>query len=172
MTNFRDVLETLLLADVRFIVIGGLATIAHGSSYVTQDLDICILRSKENLERIVAALAPLHPRLRDFPEELPFFWDSKTLMNGTNFTLTTSLGDLDLLVEITGIGRYEDAIAEAVELEIQGLSCHVLSLSALIRAKKAAGRGKDLLQLPELEALLELKEDLGLEGSETNTLRD
>jgi hypothetical protein len=36
------------------------------------------------------------------------------------------------------------------------LRCRMLNLEALIHAKQAAGRRRDLGQLPELEALLEL----------------
>ena len=56
------------------------------------DLDVCYARDADNLERLAASLAPLHPRLRGAPENLPLFWDTRTLRSGLNFTLKT-IGD-------------------------------------------------------------------------------
>ena len=94
-----------------------------------------------------------------FPEGLPFVWDAATLANGSTFTLTTDLGIIDLLAEVSGIGTYADARSASVEVEAFGRRLWALDLRALIRAKKAAGRPKDLLILPELEGLLEAAQD-------------
>ncbi|MGH9369768.1 MAG: hypothetical protein ACRD3M_19120 [Thermoanaerobaculia bacterium] len=71
------------------------------------------------------------------------------------FTLTTSLGDLDVLGEITGGGRYEDLLPHAVRIQAFGIEFFCLSLEQLIRVKRAAGRPKDLEVIAELEALRE-----------------
>ena len=42
-------------------------------------------------------------------------------------------------------------------MEVFGLGCKVLTLEGFIKSKKAAGRTKDLMLLPELEALLEIR---------------
>ena len=156
MIQLEEILPHLIGHEVDFVIIGGVAITWHGSAYVTYDLDLCYSRSRVNLERIANALAPFHPRPRDFPNDLPFVWDKQTLQNGTNFTLTTDLGDIDLLGEVSGLGDYEAVRASAVILQVFGLTCQVLSLVGLIAAKRAAGRPKDLLVLPELEALLEV----------------
>ena len=72
-----------------------------------------------------------------------------------NFTLTTTVGDIDLLREVTGGGGYDDLIEHTVPLELFGHRCACLDLPWLIRVKRAAGRPKDLEALAELEALLE-----------------
>jgi hypothetical protein len=46
---------------------------------------------------LTAALAQLHPRLRNAPEGIPFVMDERTLAQGMNFTLQTDLGEIDLL---------------------------------------------------------------------------
>src|SRR5262249_48469290 len=92
--------ETLLLLarnDVHFVIVGGVAATLRGSGIQTFDLDICYDRGPENLKRLTAALAPHSPRLRGAPADLPFTWDERTLRNGLNFTLTSALGDIDLL---------------------------------------------------------------------------
>jgi hypothetical protein len=155
MTDFRRLLEALSVAKVEFVLVGGLASTAHGSARLTQDIDIVYSRTTDNLKRLVGALAPYRPYLRGAPPGLPFAWDDATLLRGLNFTLTTAIGDIDLLGEITAGGGYQDLAAHTVDLEMFGLSCRCLDLPTLIRVKRAVGRPKDLEVLAELEALLE-----------------
>ncbi len=155
MTDFEALLNTLCSHQVAFILAGGAAGIAHGSARLTQDLDIVYDRSSANLDRLVAALAIFKPYLRGAPPGLPFMWDRETLVRGLNFTLITTLGDIDLLGEIAGGGTYQDLAEGAIELRVFGATCLCLSLPQLIRAKRAAGRPKDLEALAELEAIQE-----------------
>jgi hypothetical protein len=155
MTDFEGLIRLLAQAQVEFILVGGAAATAHGSSRLTNDLDIVYRRSKQNLDRLVACLAPHHPYLRGAPEGLPFRFDTHTLTLGLNFTLITDLGALDLLGEITGGGRYEDLLPHTIEIDLFGVSCRCVSLSRLIDVKRAAGRPKDLDVLAELEAIRE-----------------
>ncbi len=153
MTRFAEILARLSGEGVEFVVIGGIAVIAHGHTRTTLDLDVCYARTPENLARIVRALEGTSPRLRGAPPELPFLFDTRTLKNGLNFTLTTSLGDVDLLGEVTGIGGYGDIALRADELELHGARVKLLSLDDLIRSKAAAGRAKDLVDLEALRRL-------------------
>jgi hypothetical protein len=132
-----------------------LAAIAHGSVRLTSDLDVVYQRTPANLDRLVAALVDHQPYLRGAPPGLPFHWDKTTLLRGLNFTLISSLGDIDLLGEIPGGGIYEDLLPGAIELSVFGMRCRCLSLAQLIRAKRAAGRPRDLEVLAELEAIQE-----------------
>jgi hypothetical protein len=155
MTDFESLLSTLSGHEVAFIVVGGAAAIAHGSARLTQDLDIVYERSPVNLGRLVSALAEYQPYLRGVPPGLPFLWDSAMLARGLNFTLMTSLGDIDLLGEIPGGGTYHDLLPGAIALHVFQSKCLCLSLKQLIRSKRAAGRPKDLEALAELEAIEE-----------------
>jgi hypothetical protein len=156
--DLGGILGVLADAGVEIIVIGGLAAQAHGSARLTQDADLIYRRTPENIARLAAGLAPYHPYLRGAPPGLPFRFDADTIRRGLNFTLTTTLGDLDLLGEMTGGGTYEDVVSNTLELEVFGRPLRVLDLPALIRAKRAAGRPKDLEALAELEALLAERE--------------
>jgi hypothetical protein len=104
------------------------------------------------------ALASFHPRRRGLPNNLPFVWDEGTLRNGNLFTLSTDLGAIDLLGEIKGVGAYNEVKAHSVQVEAFERTVWTLDLPTLIHAKRAAGREKDLLLLPELESLLEAGE--------------
>ena len=158
MIDFARAFQALAARDVRFILVGGAAATAHGSARLTQDVDVVYERSPENIHRLVAALAPYQPYLRGAPPGLPFVWDEKTIERGLNFTLTTDIGDVDLLGEIAGGGRFEDLIGRTLEIEVFGVRCRCLSLEALIAVKRAAGRPKDLEAIAELEAIRELRD--------------
>jgi hypothetical protein len=155
MTQLERLLSALHEARVDFIVVGGVAARAHGSSRLTDDLDISYGRSPANLARVVAALAPFHPYLRGAPPGLPFEWSVGTLRAGLNFTLTTTTGAIDLLGEITGGGGYEDLLPHTLTITIFGQDVQLLDLPWLVRVKRAAGRPKDLEVIAELEALQE-----------------
>ncbi|MGC9948021.1 MAG: hypothetical protein ABSF64_16775 [Bryobacteraceae bacterium] len=156
--NPETAVQALVDADVEFVVIGGWSAIINGSRFMTDDLDICYSRRPDNLRRLAQALAPYHPRLRGLPEGLPFIWDESTLRNGTVFTLATDLGDIDLLGEVSGLGAFDEVRAGSYIAEAFGRTVRTLDLSSLIKAKRAAGRNKDLTVLPELESLLEAEE--------------
>ncbi len=151
--DFHGLLSTLKAHEVAFVVIGGTALVLHGSARSTQDLDICYDRERSNLLRLAEAIAPLHPRLRDAPVELPFRLDEAALRSGLNFKLTTDLGDLDLLGEVAGIGGYSVLHATATVLPLYGVTVEVMDLDSLERAKAAAGRLKDVLDIAEIRLL-------------------
>lgn len=159
MIELEPVLKSLTENKVEFVIVGGVAITAHGSAYLTQDLDFCYSRSKTNLKQVVSALASFQPRPRNFPENLPYIFDERTLQNATNFTFDTKIGDIDLLGEVAGVGTYDEVNRESEIKDLFGYEVKVLSIAGLIKAKTAAGRTKDLLVLPELEALLEALQD-------------
>jgi hypothetical protein len=156
--EFDRIIQVLCDGSVDFVVIGGVSALLHGSAAFTFDVDICYSRAAPNLRRIVAALAPHHPKPRGFPGGLPFIWDFAMLRNSTVLTLQTDLGELDLLAEVSGVGSWDDVKDQSVTMDAFERTISVLSLRGLIRAKRAAGRAKDLDALPELESLLEASE--------------
>ena len=106
----EPILDTLRRHAVDFVVIGGLAGMAHGSTFPTFDLDVAYSRDRSNLERLAAALRELGARLRTpgDEEDLPFQLDARSLENGANFTFRTRFGNFDVLADPGGIRSYED----------------------------------------------------------------
>lgn len=155
MIQIYEAIKLLAQAEVEFVIVGGVALRTHGSAYLTQDLDVCYARTRSNLEKIVETLRPLNPRPRGFPDSLPFVWDWTTFQNGTNFTFTTTLCDIDFLGEVAGVGSYPEVLANSEIYDLDGNEVRVLSIDALIRAKETAGRAKDVVGLQELYALRE-----------------
>jgi hypothetical protein len=156
--QFQRAIQLLCDAGVEFVVIGGLSATFHGSARVTLDLDICYSRTTSNLKRLASALKDYSPRPRDFPDGLPFLWDEATLRNSSVLTLQTTIGKIDLLAEVAGLGSYEEVKAHSITVDAFDRTVPTLDLAGLIRAKRAAGRPKDLDALPELESLLETSE--------------
>ena len=155
MIDYNRLLDALIEKKVELVIIGGVAATLHGSARLTADLDVVYGRSKENIRRLVSALAPLNPYLRGAPVGLPFRLDESTLRAGLNFTLTTDAGPLDILGEIAGGFTYQVLRSRSIVVELFGHKCRVIDLDALIESKIAAGRPKDLEVVAELEVIRE-----------------
>lgn len=157
--------QTCLLGrfEVECVIVGGVAATLLGSDIPTTDLDVCYARNPSNLERLARALQSVNARLRGAPEGLPFILDAETLRHGLNFTFTTDIGTLDLLGEVRGVGFYEDVLAGSLIYELFGFEFPVIDIGKLIIAKRSAGRPKDLIAIPELEAI---QERLAIEHAE------
>jgi hypothetical protein len=152
--DFEAAIDALDAQHVDYVVVGAVALVLHGSPRVTRDLDICYSRDPANLRRLARALQPFAPTLRGAPAGLPFRLDAATLQSGLNFTLSTAVGDVDLLGEVPGIGGYPVVKRLSGLMTVYGHTVHVLGLAGLERAKRAAGRITDLADLAEI---LELK---------------
>jgi predicted nucleotidyltransferase len=163
--EYRKLLQALASAQVEFILIGGLAANLRGSARVTLDVDVVYARNRENIRRLVEVLRPHAPYLRGAPPGLPFSWDERTVRMGLNFTLVTTLGDIDVLGEVAGGGNYEQLLPHSSELEAFGIKIRCVTLERLIQLKRAAGRSKDWESLAELEALLEERRKRGQSGA-------
>ena len=136
-----------------------MAAVAQGAPLTTSDLDLCYRRPADNYSKLADAMRPLLPKLRGANADIPFLWDQKTLENGCNFTLETDGRAVDLLGQLTGVGGYEDLFPGAATIQLFGHDVRVMGLADLIRAKKAAGRTKDLLALPILRATQRILND-------------
>lgn len=158
MIDFKRLLHVLDDRKVEFVIVGGVAATLHGSARLTADLDIVYRRSKQNIKRLVSALAPLKPYLRGAPPGLPFHFDELTVQAGLNFTLTTEAGPLDTLGEIAGGFTYEVLLERSSRYALYGRRLLVIDIDALIENKIAAGRPKDLEVVAELEVIREERE--------------
>jgi len=146
-------LQTLNRHEVRYVLIGGFAGKALGSTILTVDIDICYARDRANLERLAAALQDLHAYLRGAPEGLPFRLDADTLHRGDSFTFVTDAGDLDILGTPSGTTGYEELSRNATTLDLGEVTVQVAALEDLMAMKRASGRPRDRIHLEVLAAL-------------------
>jgi hypothetical protein len=149
----RALLARLNQHQVDFVIVGGVACVLHGASYVTYDLDICIRLVADNLYRIQAALGDLHPCHRLSGKKLPLELTDELCARLKNMDLPCDLGTLDCLGEILGIGDFDKVAGCSITMSFPFGDCRVLSLDALIASKEAAGRDKDPRALRFLRAI-------------------
>jgi predicted nucleotidyltransferase len=151
-------LRTLVGHGVDFVVIGGIALVIHGSTRVTQDLDICFADDQANLDVLGAALIDLDAKLRDVEGVSEFVPDGSALRRLTTVTLDTSQGPIDLLRDPIGAPPYEELRARAHRVDVDGIAVLVASLDDLVAMKRAAGRAKDGLDLEEINVIRRLQD--------------
>ena len=155
MPNLEGLLERLLRHEVEFVVIGGYAAMAHGSTYVTFDVDVCTPLTGTNLERIHTAFADLHPYHRMTPQEIPFTLPADMEHGFKNIYLKTDLGQIDCLGILPDLGDYDFVRAHSIPIVLSFGECRFLDCPTLIRAKQMVGRPKDLLVVAQLRAILD-----------------
>jgi predicted nucleotidyltransferase len=164
--ELSKLLEPLVRHGVDFVLIGGMAGIAQGSTYPSYDLDVLYARNRANVSRLVAALREIGVHLRGAPPDLPFVLDERAIENGANFTFITPYGDFDVLADAAGVRSYDDLVQAAEEIEVHGIPVRVASLDDLIAMKRAANRSKDKLMVEEYIVLADVQKQRALKEKE------
>jgi len=156
--SFEAMLRELTEAEIKFVIVGGVAAAAHGASRLTNDLDVCYdAEDPGNVDSLGKLLAGWNAYPRGIEKGLPFMMDGKTLRGAPLLTLTSREGDIDVMDRISGVGPYKSVLAHSERILAFDLEFRVLDLPTLIEAKRAAGRPRDFEHLIELEALLALR---------------
>lgn len=155
MEKLSQILKILSENKVDFVIVGGFGAVLHGSSIVTQDLDVCVSFSDDLVKKIRDCLSDYHPVHRMTPQKLSFLDHPQDTKKLKNLYLNTDLGILDLLSEVSGVGDLEELKKTALEVELFGEKCKVISIQDLIKSKKFMGRPKDIAVLKELNCILD-----------------
>jgi predicted nucleotidyltransferase len=142
--DIQKLLQSLLAADVRFLLIGAWAFPAYGYSRMTQDIDIFIEATPENARKTVAALKAAGYDVVD-GVDVATFLTKKVLLR--EYILRT-----DIHPFVAGM-TFDEAWAHRTPLEIKGCKVYVPSLADLIKMKEAAGRDKDKVDLEVLREI-------------------
>jgi predicted nucleotidyltransferase len=150
-------LVRLASSKVDFVVVGGVAVIAHGYERNTKDLDVCYSRDPANLDALGAVLVDLGARLRNIDEDIPFVPDARTLRGMEILTLDTPEGGLDLLVDPDGSPGYEALKANAERIDFDGFEILIASIEHLLAMKRAANRPQDQTDVEALLAIQRLE---------------
>ncbi len=163
--DLQQIFDALALHNVEYLLVGGIAARAYGARRPTFDVDCVPEPSRQNFDRLAAALRDLQARLRveglsdDEAALLPVQLSGSTLVRMELSTWRTDGGDLDILADIPDRdGRhmsYRELVERATELNLDGIVVRVAALDDVIASKEWAGRPKDRDALPELRALRE-----------------
>jgi transcriptional regulator with XRE-family HTH domain len=150
----RRIFAVLARRQVDYVVIGGIAVIAHGHTRNTRDVDLMAAGTRADLERLAAAFRDLGARLSGVDAHLLEIdvYDPATLASGASFTLETDAGGVDYFGVVPGAAPYEDLRERALLVELEGLRIRVVGIDDLIRMKQASGRPQDLSDIAALTA--------------------
>lgn len=155
MATFLQLIPRLRNAGVEFVIIGGVAAIAHGGCRQTADLDVVAPMDLANLQKLLAAIQDLRPKFRMRPDLPVVTPDNHNLKGIKNLYLTTDVGPIDVLGFVDGAGDYATILSSAIEYDLGEPygTCKVIDLDMLISAKRTAGREKDKPSVAELEVI-------------------
>ena len=150
---FDQLLRRLVEADVKFVLIGGLAVNAWGVVRGTKDVDIVVDADPANLKAVaeVAVTAGGQVQRGEALLGTPVSIAAE-LASSEQVAIETDLGRLDVVQGLDGVPSYEELHQGASEAEVLGVKVAVCSREDLRAMKRAAGRPRDLVDLEDLEA--------------------
>ena len=158
-TDFMGLFALLAAQGVRFVVVGGLASILHGVDRTTADIDVVVDLAADSVRaaletlvregyRPMAPVDPLNladPAIRarwqqEHGMQVFSLWDSRN-----------SRPTVDILLEPAI--AFEELWQEAVDMTFRGVSVKVVKIDHLIRLKEFAGRAQDLADIARLRQI-------------------
>lgn len=140
--DIREFVELCLSRKVDFLLVGGYALAFHGAPRFTEDIDLMVLVSPENADKLFDVIETFGFGNTGITRE--DFLDAEQVIQ-----LGRAPHRIDLLTGISGI-TWEEAWASRVPVSLDGLAIHAIGKEELIRNKQATGRPQDLADLARL----------------------
>lgn len=153
--RLRELLARLIGADVRFVLVGGLAVNAWGYLRATRDVDFVPDPNPENLARLNSLLNDLDGKVDVGGKLLAGSAISTFLRTGDRTLVATELGPVDVLQGLPQVPPFSVLEEKAKDVDLDGLIVRVCSLEHLIEMKRASERARDREDLAALEAVQE-----------------
>jgi predicted nucleotidyltransferase len=150
--RLRELLERLVEAEVRFVLVGGLAVNAWGYLRATRDVDVVPDPDPGNLKRLDTLLRDLGGKVDVGGRLLGSDAISSFLRTGDRTLVQTELGQIDVLQGLPQVPRFDDLEKQARDVDIEGLTIRVCSLDHLLDMKRASDRPRDHEDAEALEA--------------------
>lgn len=165
MSVFEPIFKILNTAGVRYVVVGGLATVLHGYARLTADVDLAIDLAPEEATKMIHALVAkgFRPQVPVLPEEFanPMVrevWFREKHMRAFSLVDPTNpmrVVDLLLKPEVP----FEELLARSQEIMLNTTRIRIASIDDLIALKRHAGRPQDLVDIEQLETIRRQKKD-------------
>ncbi|HXV06011.1 MAG TPA: hypothetical protein VFP23_08945 [Solirubrobacterales bacterium] len=150
----RELFAALARHGVDYVTIGGIAIQAHGGQRLTQDLDIAIATSAENLERLAGALSEVDARILGPDGQRSSSTPGASLLGSSDqWHLITDHGPLDVVTIPAHLGSFEEVRSRAHETPLGDLTVPIAHRQDLLKMKRASGRPQDLADAQLLESL-------------------
>jgi hypothetical protein len=161
--DLSAILEGLLEADIKFILVGGLAAVVQGAPVTTMGADIVHNRSSKNISKLISFLKSIDATYR-LPGDTVIEPNEEDISGMGHCLFTTRYGPLDVSAFIEQRKTYEDLLEHTVEIEFRGQIIRVLKLKALVEFKKTSNVPEDKQRLLVLEETLrQVNEEYGIE---------
>jgi predicted nucleotidyltransferase len=162
---FEPIFQILNTAGVRYVVVGGLATVLHGYARLTADVDLAVDLAPEEATKMIQALVArgFRPQVPVLPEEFANpavreVWLREKHMRAFSLVDPTNpmrVVDLLLKPEVP----FEELLARSQEVMLNRTMIRIASIDDLIALKRHAGRPQDLLDIEQLETIRRQKGD-------------
>jgi len=164
-SSLETIFEALERANVRYLVVGGVAVVLHGHPRFTADLDLVLALDADNLRAALDAFEPLGyaPRAPVPAEDLADPAQREDWVRNKGMTVFSLVSpahpatEVDLFVEEPF--PFEEAHARALQIDLGDVRVWVASLDDLVAMKRRAGRFQDLEDVRNLEAIARMIED-------------
>jgi hypothetical protein len=142
--DFQDFISALNNNEVKYILVGGYSVILHGYSRTTGDLDIWVNKEKENYSKLVRAFKEFKMSVFDMTKDN--FLKNPEL---NVFTFGRPPSSIDIMTDVKGL-NFDETYKTSQIVEVEDLKVCLISLNQLLKAKRAAGRHKDLDDIENL----------------------
>jgi hypothetical protein len=157
---FQPLFDALNRENVRYLVVGGLATVLHGFARLTADVDLIVDLDPVEAQKTVQVLSSLGLRPRAPVEALQFAdaahregWiRDKGMRVFSMWDPGQPMREVDLFVELPM--PFSELYARSELMDVGEISIRVVSLEDLIALKRLAGRAQDLADIEALEEIL------------------
>ena len=141
--DYKEMLQSLLDNNVRFLIVGAYALAAYGYPRATGDFDIWVEATIENSKKILSSLSHFGAPIADLTEQT-------FAEKGIVFQIGVAPRRIDLITHIDGVD-FNEAYISKESIDIELLKVPFISKENLIKNKKATGRDKDILDVKYLE---------------------
>ena len=165
MSVFEPIFQILNTARVRYVVVGGLATVLHGYARLTADVDLAVDLAPEEATKLIQALVAkgFRPQVPVLPEEFANpavreVWLREKHMRAFSLVDPTNpmrVVDLLLKPEVP----FEELLVRSREVLLNRTKIRIASIDDLIALKRQAGRPQDLADIEQLETIRRQKGD-------------
>jgi len=144
-TPYEKLLAKLAGAEVKFIIVGGVAVALNGFVRTTEDVDILIESSAENVTRLLN-------ELRNFGEGHARKLSSADFSESEGAIRIIEDFPLDVFTIMQG-KRYTDLVGSTRTTQIEDVGVRYLDAEALIALKKDSQRDQDRIDVSALRSL-------------------
>ena len=143
--DYKEMLQILSDNDVKFLIVGAYAMGIYGYPRATGDIDIWVLTSAENSDKIFKAL-------KQFGAPVQQINDKTFTEQGIIFQIGIAPRRIDIITQIDGVD-FDKAYEKKQEIAIENMRIPVISREDLINNKESTGREKDALDAKELRKI-------------------